>query len=87
MISNAALISISSSTFQRFGPGSYGTFMYSTCTTLDLLIQNSVLKCYDNAYTYSTDLQTAIEYVAPYGNTKSALYIGNSVAGIRSYTN
>jgi hypothetical protein len=43
--------------------------------------------CYDDPYDYSTDLETGIEYVAPYGNTKSAMYIGNSAAGIRSYRN
>lgn len=56
MVKNAAAIQITNSLFQRFGPGSYGTFLYSTCTTLDLLIEDSVLMCYDNPYTYSTDL-------------------------------
>lgn len=84
---NVGNVVIQNSRFQRFGPGSYGTFMFSTCSTLNLLIEDSVLMCYDSPANYNTNIKTGIEFAAPYGTTKSALYIGNSVAGVRSNRN
>jgi hypothetical protein len=56
MFVNVGGVTISGSTFQRIGPGSYGQLIYSACTTLTLSLSSSVLKCYNNAYTYSTNL-------------------------------
>ena len=49
------------SEFHRIGPvstsnRSFGSFMYSICTTLDLTITDTILKCKDIAFIYATDL-------------------------------
>jgi len=50
-------------------------------------MQDSVLRCYDSAYSNTGTFKTGIEFAAPYGDTKTAMWVGNSVAGIRSRRN
>jgi hypothetical protein len=61
--------------FERFGPGYYGTFLYANNTALNLVITDSTVKCYSTAAVYNTDVKPGIEYVVPYGTTKTAIYI------------
>lgn len=44
------------SEFVRLGPSSFGMFMYSLCTTLDLTIEDTKVQCKNNNYVYATDL-------------------------------
>lgn len=44
------------SVFERFGPGSYGTFMYSLWNTLELILRESTFKCLSSAPTYTTHI-------------------------------
>lgn len=54
MFSLAKTVTLQTCTFQRFGPGGYGTFIFSQAPTLDLTIADSIVKCYDNPPDYAT---------------------------------
>ena len=87
MFENVKDVELISVTAQRFGPGLYGSFLYSTCTTIDLKMTGSVLKCYDNAFNYNTQIKPSLESQYPTGSTNSAIYLHNSIVGFVSTSN
>ena len=88
MFENINTVNIdTNSQFQRLGPSSFGSLIYSINPTLDLTIASTTVKCKDLAFNYASDLQAQIESVNPVGYSKGLFFLANMTSDIISNTN
>ena len=53
MFSEVKNVVFTTCTFEKFGPGGFGTFLYSVAPTLALTMDQSIVRCYTAAPVYA----------------------------------